>query len=118
MVPSKNALRVFSKSQQQIKLMVRQIEESVVGRPELASCDIEPPACKTNDRASFAALDRCRDLRRATEHGFDPCKKLPLIERLCEVVVGTEFKTDHTVRMVGHSRQHDDRNSRKGAQTA
>ena len=48
-------------------------------------------------------------IARPSQHGSDPRRKLPGIERFGHVVVCTEFDADNPVDLVTFGRQHDDR---------
>ena len=62
--------------------------------------------------------DRLGMPRRTPDHGLDAGQKLPLVERLGQVVVGACLKPGDNIVGVGPSRDHDDRHSARTANAA
>jgi len=77
---------------------------------------VEVPIGEAYHRPDVARRRSRQCVGRSPEHRFDPCQQLTLIERLDDVIVGPELEAHGTIRVVGHSGEHDDRHMRCGAQ--
>ncbi len=54
--------------------------------------------------------------RRCTpQHGLNPRREFPWIERFGQVVIGADFQTEDAVYLIAARREHDDRHARFGA---
>src|SRR3981189_1648330 len=115
MLARKWSLRRIEDGQQQGVLAFAQGNRPFLRIDEAPAATIKPPSAELVSAPLDVAGAQGVSILTAPQHGAEPGIQFADTERLGEVVVGTEFESDHTVNFIaGTTCQNNDRDARTG----
>src|SRR5467141_2608429 len=115
MLARKRPLRRIEEGHQQGVLALAQGNRPFPRIDEAPAATIKPPSAELVSAPLDVAPAQGPSILTAPQHGAEPGIQFADTERLGEVVVGTEFESDHTVNFIaGTTCQNNDRDVRTG----